>query len=119
MRAMRDDRIRRDLLMTFKQQSRLYSYGAIVVALVIAWAGLGWAWSNTDALRSTYQAAIIEHQNQEPKSLRQKGNELMSFGKNAAADKTEQFKQKLDERREHNEQKQSDVINEIRRRRGE
>jgi hypothetical protein len=119
MRAMRDDRLRRDLQMVFKQQSRYISYGAIVMALVVAWAGLGWAWSHTDSLRATYQAAILDYQNAQPKSLRQKAQELAGFGKRLAEEKKQQFEQKLDERRERNARQETDVIDEIRRKRGE
>jgi hypothetical protein len=119
MRAMRDDRIRRDLQMVFKQQSRLISYGAIVMSLMVAWAGLGWAWSHTDSLRASYQAAILDYQNAQPKSLRQKAQELAGFGKRLADEKKQQMEQKLDERRDRNAQKEGDVIDEIRRKRGE
>lgn len=119
MRAMRDDRIRRDLLMTFRQQTRIYSYGAIVVALLIASSGLGWAWDNTESIRATYQAAIIDYQAAQPKSLRQKASELLSFSKRVAAEKKQQVLDKIEERRQSNEQKQADVIDDIRRRRGE
>ncbi len=119
MRAMRDDRIRRDLLMVFRQQTRAVSYGAIVMALVIAWAGLGWAIRNTDSLRASYQAAILDYQNAQPKSLRQKAQDLVGGARGFAADKRAQFDQKVEEHRARNDVKEEDLIDQIRRKRGE
>lgn len=119
MRAMRDDRTRRDLMMVFRQQTRAVSFGAIVMSLVIAWAGLGWAIRNTAILRAGYQTAILNYQDSQPRSLRQKAHDLVNATKGFASDRRDQFDQAVDEHRARNDAKEEDVINEIRRKRGE
>lgn len=119
MRAIRDDRIRRDLHMSFLQQSRWTSWGAIVGSLVLAWFALSWGWDHTESLRATYRAAWLEYQDGQPKSLRQKGRELMNLGKRYGEEKREQINRRLDERRNSNEQKEVDLLESIRRKRGE
>ncbi len=119
MRAIRDDRIRRDLMMVFRQQTRLVSFGTIALSLVVAWAGLGWAIRNTATLRAGYQAAILNYQDAEPRSLREKAHDVVNATKGYASDKRDQFGQAVNEHRARNDAKEEDLINQIRRKRGE
>lgn len=119
MRAMRDDRIRRDLHTTFMQSSRWISWGTIVFSVVVAWAGLGWAWDHTDSLRTTYQSAILDYQDAQPKTLRQKGAELLGASKSKVTETKAQLNGAMDRRREAGVQKDVDLINDIKRRRGD
>lgn len=108
MRAMRDDHVRRDLHATFLRQSRLPSYGAIALALVLGVSAIALASRSADRVRANYIAALHEHELAQPKSWADKARGLIERGKGFVAERTGA-----------KARKETDLINSIRRERGE
>ena len=119
MEALRNDVERRYINLSFRQRTRWISAAAVVFSFVVAYLGLKWAWDNTDSLRATYQAAILSYQEAQPKSMREKAADVVGASKGLFATKKAEFNEKLDEHREKSQQKTENLIDDIKRRRGD
>ncbi len=119
MRAILDDRIRRDTHMTFLQQSRWISWGSVLTSVAFAWAGLGWSVAHTEGIRQAYRDALISYQGGEPMTLRQKAHAVGEATTGFVDRQKQKFNERLDARKSASAQKESDLLDSIRRKRGE